>query len=340
MTNKPTIQDVAKKAGVSIATVSRVINQLGGVRKATEERILKAIDELQYIRSAVARSMIMKKTKTIGIIVPDINNPFFPLVVSGVEQKARERGYFTFLCSTNESVDIEDEILKVSLERGVDGLIITPANESGAHLKILKDQKIPTVAVDRTIHSFNVDTVLIDNELGAYEATKHLIQQGHQSIATICGPLNTTPGYERYKGYKKALDEFGIEAKSEFVLEGNFMEYSGYELTRNLYDLQERPSAIFVANNLMSIGCIKALSDLDWQLGIQVGFVGFDDVDIATFTKPALTVVSRPMRNLGEIAFQLLDERMNMVEEQPARKFVLAPHLVVRDSSKKYIHSV
>jgi len=332
MEYKPTIEDVAKLANVSIATVSRVINNQGGVRKATEERIVNAINELGYIRSAVARSMKRKETHTIGIIVPDIKNPFFPLVVSGIEQKAREKGYYTILSSTNESPIVEEEIVKIFIERGVDGVIITTANEAGDHIKLLHDQGIPIVAVDRAIKNFEVDTVLVDNVNGSYQAVQHLILQGHKKIAIICGPQNTTPGKERFLGYKKALEDYNIPFDDKMVMQGDFMEGSGYHAAHELFDLETRPTAIFSSNNLMTIGCMKALVDLDWKLGEEVAFIGFDDVEIATFIKPKLSVVSRPMNTLGEIAVQLLYERMNVKGNLSKRQYLLSPELKIRES--------
>lgn len=332
MEGKPTIEDVARLAKVSIATVSRVINNQGGVRKSTEDRIVNAINELGYIRSALARSMKKKETHTIGIIVPDIKNPFFPLVVSGIEQKAREKGYYTILSSTNESPIVEEEIVKIFIERGVDGVIITTANEAGDHLKLLQEQGIPVVAVDRAIKKFDVDTVFVDNINGAYQAVQHLILQGHEKIAIICGPQNTTPGRERFLGYKKALEDYNLPVNESLIIQGDFMEGSGYHAAHELYDLENKPTAIFSSNNLMTIGCVKALIDLDWKLGEEVSFIGFDDVEIATFIKPRLSVVSRPMNALGEIAFQLLFERMNFKEELPKREYLLSPELKIRES--------
>ncbi|MFM1654836.1 LacI family DNA-binding transcriptional regulator [Brevibacillus sp. B_LB10_24] len=332
--SKPTIEDVAKRANVSTATVSRVINRQGGVREKTKARILAAIEELNYIPNAVARSMVKKTTNTIGIIIPDINNPFFPLVVSGIEQKAREKGYFTILCNTNESAETETELLKILMERSVDGLIITTADEEGDHLQAVIDAKIPIVAVDRSIKQFEVDTVLVGNIDGAYQATRHLILQGHQKIAIICGPQNTTPGYERYVGYRRALEEYGLPLVPEYILEGDFKEESGTRLTKALHSLAERPTAILSSNNLMTIGCVKALMELCWKIGEEVAFIGFDDVDIATFINPPLTVVSRPMRKLGEVAFEILHERMKEGLDGAKRHYVLSPELNIRQSCR------
>jgi LacI family transcriptional regulator len=334
MESKPNIQDVAKLADVSIATVSRVINNQGGVRRVTEERILKAIEELGYIRSAAARTMKRKETNTIGVIVPDIKNPFFPLVMAGIEQKAREKEYFTILSSTNESPKVEEEIVKNFIERGVDGVIITTANENGDHLKLLQEQGIPVVAVDRSIKKFKVDTVLVDNKKGSYQAVQHLILQGHEKIAIICGPQSTTPGLERFLGYKKALEDYNIELDERYVMHGDFGEQSGIESTKKLFELDDQPTAIFSSNNLMTIGCMKALDELNWKLGSEVSFIGFDEVDIATFLNPKLSVVARPMNAIGEIAFQLLHERISFKGALPKREYLLSPELKIRESCR------
>ncbi|MDM5336402.1 LacI family DNA-binding transcriptional regulator [Fictibacillus enclensis] len=334
MEGKANIQDVAKRANVSIATVSRVINKQGGVRKQTEERILKAIQELGYIRNAAARTMKSKDTKTIGVIVPDINNPFFPSVMAGIEQKAREKGYFAILSSTNESPVVEQEILKNFIERGVDGVIITTANENGDHLKQVHEQGIPMVAVDRSIQYYDVDTVLVDNVKGSYQAVQHMILQGHEKIAIICGPQNTTPGRERFIGYKKALEDYNLKLDERYIFQGDFGERSGYQGAHQLYSLDDRPTAIFSSNNLMTIGCVKAIGDLDWKLGEEISFFGFDDVDIATFLNPKLSVVSRPMHALGELAFQLLHERIQFKDPVPKREYKLSPELIIRESCR------
>ncbi|MGM8364972.1 LacI family DNA-binding transcriptional regulator [Virgibacillus sp. W0181] len=334
---KPTIEDVAKRAGVSVATVSRVINTQGGVRKETEKKIVQAIKELNYVRSAVARSMVRKETKTIAVIIPDICNPFFSEVVAGIERKAIAKDYFTTLSNSNDSRIVERKIVQHILERGVDGVIVTTADESGEQLKPLIDANIPIVAVDRVIKKFDVDTVIIGNREGAYEAVQHLITEGHEKIAIIRGPQDTTPGLERYKGYMQALEEHGLETKEEWIGDGDFKEYSGFELTKRFAQLKNPPTAIFSSNNLMSIGSLKAMKELNWMLGEEVAFIGFDDIEIATFTSPQITTVSRPMRHLGEVSFQLLYDRMKAGNESSMQKrqFILTPHLNIRESCRR-----
>lgn len=335
--DKPTIVDVAKLAGVSVATVSRVINHQGGVRKETEDRIVHAIKELNYIRDAVARSMIQKETKTIAAIIPDICNPFFSQLVSGIEQKALKQDYFTTLSNSNDSKKIESKIVQHILERGVDGVIVTTSDENGDQLKPLFDANIPVIAVDRVLKNHDVDTVIIGNREGSYEAVTHLIKEGHEKIAIIRGPQDTTPGLERYKGYKLALKEHGIKEVASWIADGDFKEQSGYELTKELFKLKDRPTAIFSSNNLMSVGVIKALQELNWQLGDEVSFIGFDDIEIATFTNPNLTTVSRPMKQLGEVAFDLLYERMKEDDSKTfiKQELILPPYLNIRESCKK-----
>lgn len=317
---------------MSTATVSRFMNQKGGIRDKTRQRILAAVDELNYIPDAVARSMVNKNTKTIGVIIPDINNPFFPLVVSGIEHQAREKGYFTILCNSNESPEIEREQIRILLERNVDGFIITTADEAGHQLKPVIDRKIPIVAVDRPIKSLELDTVLVGNIDGAYQATRHLILQGHKRIAIIRGPQNTTPGLERFLGYKRALEDYQLPLEEALIVEGDFKEESGYLAARQLYSLPERPTAIFSSNNLMTQGCLKLLFEIDWKLGEQVSLIGFDDIELATFIEPQLTVVSRPMRQLGEVAFDILYEKMTSEDEWVKRHYVLSPELKIRQS--------
>ena len=334
--NKPTIVDVAKLADVSVATVSRIINNQGGVRKETEDRIVQAIKELNYIPNAVARSMVQKETKAIAVIIPDIRNPFFSELVSSIEKKALEKDYFTTLSNSNDSKVIESKIVKHIIQRGVDGVIVTTADEEGHQLKPLFDANIPVVAVDRILKNYQVDTVIIGNREGAYEAVQHLIKEGHQKIAIIRGPQDTTPGIERYKGYKQALKENGLKESSEWIKDGDFREQSGYDLTKQLYRLKDKPTAIFSSNNLMSLGVIRALKELNWKLGEEIAFIGFDDLEIATFIKPELTTVSRPMKQIGEVAFDLLYKRMQEhdLELINKKEIILAPSLKIRNSSK------
>jgi LacI family transcriptional regulator len=327
-----TIKDVAKKANVSIATVSRVINGLGGVKPDTEKRILKAIKEMNYSPNHLARSMVKKRTDTIGVIVPDIANPFFPEVIKGIEVSARKHGFTTFLANSNESVEEESRILNVLRKRRVDGLIVTTSNELESPLLQFEPDDIPIVLLDRDIEGSSYDSVVIDNVGGAYAAVKHLITEGHCQIGLIAGPSSVTPGRDRTKGYLKALKDFGIQVNPDYIREGDFKEESGYRLGSELLSMPTPPTAIFSCNNLMTLGLLKYIQDQGLRLKEDVTVIGFDDLDIANFIKPPLTVVSRPMRYMGEIAANLLIERINGLELSEPRKIVLVPQLLIRET--------
>ncbi|CAM3791900.1 LacI family DNA-binding transcriptional regulator [Alkalicoccus chagannorensis] len=336
MGKKATILDVAKEAGVSVATVSRVVNKQGGVKQETEARILAAIEKLDYVRNAIARSMVRKETKTIGVIIPDMTNPFFSKVISGIEQAALNDHYFTIISNSHESEAREEEILDHYLQRGVDGLVITTANETGHQLDAFMKSNIPVVAVDRQLKQYEVDTVLSGNREGSFEAVQHLIQEGFRRIAIIRGPQHTTPGLERFKGYLKALQMHGIHMEEELIVDGDFMEESGYQCIQRLYHMDHPPDAVFSSNNLMSIGAVKAMKDLNWEIGFEVGFSGFDDIEIATFMEPNLTMVSRNMEGLGEVAFKYLQRRMREPDpSRPKREYIMAPSLIVRESGRR-----
>lgn len=327
-----TIKDVAKRANVSIATVSRVINGLGGVRPQTEKRILNAIEELNYSPNNLARSMVRRRTQTIGVIVPDIANPFFPEVIKGIEMRAREHGFTTILSNTNESVEEEFRILNALRERRVDGLIVTTANEHTSPLLEMSSEEIPVVLLDRYMEGCSYDGVLIDNVTGSYSAVRHLIDEGHHRIGLIAGPSDVTPGRERTKGYEKALRDYGIQIEKDYMMEGDFREESGYRCGARLLSMNQPPTAIFSSNNLMTLGLMKCIRDKGIKLGKEITVVGFDDLDIASFIEPPLTVVSRPMRKMGEIAAELLIERIEGIEIEQPRKIVLVPQLLVRQS--------
>lgn len=277
--------------------------------------------------------MVVKRTQTIGVIVPDIANPFFPEVIKGIEEYAREYGFTTFLANSDESVDEESRILSALRERRVDGLIVTTASELDSPLVEFEFDSSPIVLLDRYIHKSPYDSVVIDNTRGAYTAVKHLVTEGHTKIGLIGGPSNVTPGRDRTKGYIQAHTDFEIPIRQEYILEGDFKEESGYRLGEKLLAMSQPPTAIFSANNLMTLGLLKYIQRRHLQLGKDITVIGFDDLDLATFIEPPLTVVSRPMRYMGEIAASLLIERINGAEFKEPRKIVLLPQLVIRKST-------
>lgn len=333
-----TIKDIARKCNLSVATISRVANGLDKVKPETREMVLAAMKEFQYIPNAIARSMVSKHTKSVGIVIPDITNPFFPQVIKGAESVARQYGYITILCNSDESLREEISLLKSLRERCIDGLIITPAEEDFSHLQKLLSDKIPMVLLDRYIDGCDCDAVILNNFDGAYEAIKHLIVSGHTRIGIISGPLKVLPGRDRFEGYRNALCDYGIQYEPGDFREGNFKENSGYFLGKDILEMDEPPTAIFSCNNLMTVGLLKAIRDRGLQVGNSLqgqgmSIIGFDDIDIATFNNPQITVVSRPMEKMGTMAMELLMERIQGKGPQEGRKVVMQPQLVVRGST-------
>jgi LacI family transcriptional regulator len=325
-----TIRDVAKLAGVSVATVSRVINKLGGVRPETEKRIECAMEELHYIPNVLARSVASKKTKLIGMIVPDVENPFFAAVYSGADKAVREYGYTTFLGGSNDTEEREDELLQTILEHQASGILLTPARVKTGWLDRI-GSRVPICLIDRDTPGADCDRVLVDNRRGTYEATKLFIQKGHKKLSIITGPMDSTPGRERFEGFKQCLGDFGIEWNPDYIQIGDFREGSGYQLGKRLLEMPDPPTAILSSNNLMTIGLLETIHNSNFQIGTDVGVIGFDDLPIATLMKPNLTVVSRPMREMGECAADMLMQRIQN-PEMAKRTVIMTPHLIVRGS--------
>lgn len=332
-------RDIARIAGVSTATVSRVINKTGNVAQETYKKVRRVIEEQGYVPDTIAKSLRMRQTKTIGFVIPDIGNPFFPEVLKGVEAVCVEYGYNIILGNTNEDVRTERAVVRNLRQQRVDGLLMILVDESGATLRWgLKgsEGRLPIVFIDRHIEGFQYDSVVIDNEGGAFQATDYLLQLGHTRIAIIHGPANMTPGGGRLRGYLQAMRAKGVEIVSDYVKEGDFRTRSGYELAKHLMSLPTPPTAIFGGNNLMTMGIFEALRDMGVRIPDQVSVVGFDDFLLAAHLTPPLTVVDRPMSDMGRIATELLISRIENRDQTAVRKVVLPTKLRVRQSCREF----
>ena len=334
-----TIKDVARLAGVSTATVSRVVNQSGPVMKSTRERILRAIGELDYVPDAFARGTAMQRSRTIGMIVPDIRNPFFAEIYLGASEAAARRDYIVWLADSNESSAVECEMLLKLRHFRADGILVTPV-DAATNLEEWASSPIPLCFVDREAHPEKWDFVGIDNFQGAFNATRLFLQEGHTQIGIIAGSQTSTSGRERLAGFQAALDKSGQTVPEEWIQVGDFHEKSGYELGRRLLSLPTpRPTAVLSCNNLMTLGLLQAIHDTPGErLGQTIAVIGFDDLPLATVMQPPLTVVVRPMRELGEMAANLLIERIEH-PERPVSRVILGAHLFIRGSERK-INSV
>lgn len=325
-----TITDVAERAGVSRTTVSR---HLRGHRVRAAEAIRDAIAALEFEPNPVARSLKSGMTRAIGIVVPDVTNPYFAAVVKGIETVARQERYRMYLANTDESVERENEVL-AGLAGLVDGLILAPATEQDKTPLALRRAGIPVVFIDREIEGgAGFDSVLVDNAGGAAAAVQHLVSLGHERIGFMSGPRDTTPGRGRYEGFQAALLAAGLEPEPGLLHDGDFRQESGYQGALRLLALERPPTAIFTANNLMSIGALRAFHDMGVRLPDDLSFVGFDDLDLGELLAPPLTVVDRPTEEQGALAARLLLNRLGGRAGAGPSRVVLQTRLLVRGSS-------
>ena len=311
--------DIAKKAGVSIATVSRVINNESNVKEKTKQRVLEIIDEYEYTPSAVGRNLSKKETNIIAVIVPDIANPFFSEIVEGITQEADEKGLGVILFSTNESLVKQEKALNMALEQRVKGIIISVTKDSyemgSNQLNKFQKKDIPVVLIDRDIKNSSFDGVFLDNIGGAKKGVESLVEKGCKRIGIITGPLTSKPGRDRLRGYKRALEENKIEVLEKDIYEGDFQMESGYELGIDIFSKKKRLDGIFICNNQMTLGFIKAMNEKGCKTPKDIEIVSFDRVEILKVFGIELTTVSTEVRKLGVKGIELLLEKLEEKKE-------------------------
>jgi LacI family transcriptional regulator len=331
----PTMLDVAASAGVSVATVSAFFNGTAPVSAELRGRIEQAVQSIGYKRNAIARSLKMGTTKTIGLVIADITNPFFTDVTSVIQDVLHRSGYAVMLCCTDEDTAMQDEQISLLLDRMVDGLIIAPAGDDHALEKVLARSSIPTVLIDRICSGIEADAVVLDNQRAVQDAINYLISLGHRRIGYISGSLETSTGLGRLAGYKAALENAHIPIRDDMIRFGNFRERDAYNATMQLLVQPERPTALFSANNLMVIGVMKALRDMGLRCPDDISVSSFDDFPWADVFQPNLTTIAQPVEAIGEQAAQLILERIaRRGDHHPPRRIVLSGRLMVRDSCR------
>lgn len=326
-----TMRQIATRARVSVGTVSHVINNSAGVRDGVRKRVLEAIERLGYQPSLLARGLRRNQTTILGVIIPDISNPFFPLVVRGVEDIAYQNSYRLMLCNTDNDAHKEQVYFDELRAYRMAGLIVIPSANS-LLVQMAGGGEIPVICLDRCPEGWKGDTVTVDNEEGAHQAVRYLLELGHRRVAMITGQLHVTSAVERLKGFKRALREVGSSVAPEYVQEGRFDRLSGYEKGLMLLQFSPRPTAIFAANDLVALGVLAAMRELGLRCPEDVSLVGFDDQEIASFTNPALTTVAQPAYQMGARAAGLLFERLRG-EDVPRQQIVMKTTLRVRDSA-------
>jgi len=327
-----TIHDVARTAGVSPATVSRVLNAPDTVTADLRERVQASMRELDYRPNNQARNLRRRATTVIGLIISDITNPFFTSMVRGVEDAASAAGYSVVLANADEDLAKEQRYLEVAAAERMAGVLLSPASSTATRIDVLTERGIPIVTIDRRLKSADLDSVMVNNHRAAKEATLHLAAQGCRRIAFVAGRLATTTGASRLAGYRAGLKAAGLPADRDLVTNGAFRLDGGRKATQELLNLPERPDGLFVSNNLMTIGAINALDEAGVRFPDDLCLVGFDDMMPALSLRSAITAVSQPTYEIGRQATQLLLRRV-AGGDFPRERVVLTAELTIRESS-------
>lgn len=333
-----TVYDIAKEAKVSVATVSRVLNGTAPVRDSTKARIQAIIQKYQFQPNALARSLLKKETGIIGIILPDITNPFFPEVFSGAEQEGRESGHTFFLCNTIGSYDKESEFLNIMNEKRVDGILFMGGriNLKECDPALVQEvveyaQKIPLVLVNGNLKDADLTRVVTDEYAGAVLAVRHLIELGHTRIGFIGGESHMTTTSVKIRAFRKTLKDAGLTVREDWILPDSFSVDSGRLMMQHLLELPEKPTAICCVNDFVAIGAIKTAMEQGMRIPDDISIVGFDDIPLAHHVIPELTTISQQANNLGRTAVRVLRQLMN--KEKTKKLTSLEPQLVVRNST-------
>jgi DNA-binding LacI/PurR family transcriptional regulator len=331
--NMANMKDIARIAGVSLGTVSHVLNNTANVRAPLRKRVLDAVQAVGYQPSQLARGLRRDKTNVIGMVIPDITNPFFPGVVRGAEDIAFSNGYRLVLCNTDNDHAKELVHLKELRTYLPAGLIVIPSNFSDLTTQVESYRRAGTgvVCVDRLPRNWVGDSVTANNEEGALNATRHLIDMDHKRLAMIVGPLHLTNARDRLNGFRRALRQARIPIAAEYIQETSFDKHGGYSKTHLLLRLIPRPTAIFAGNDMIALGALRAIREAGLRCPEDVSVMGFDNLDLAELTHPALSSVSQSGYQLGTTAAHILIERLHG-DRSPAKHIVLPTSLILRNS--------
>lgn len=332
-----TINDVAKKAGVSITTVSYVITGKRFVSEDLQARVRQAMKETGYRPNNLARSLRVGKTDTIGLIIPDSSNLFFAEISRNIEDIGFKNGYAVFLCNSDDQLAKQAEYLDVLISKQVDGIVFISVSNDKPILDRLIEANIPFIIVDRYEFDVMADVVLIDNLAGGFAAVEHLASIGHKKIACITGPSSANPSADRFQGFVKGMQAYGLPIPEDYIQTGDFRFRSGETATEHLLALPQPPTAIFVCNDMMAIGALRAIQQHGLCVPEDISIVGFDNIPIVEALTPALTTVSQPIKEIASRAMEILFSRMQGEMRELYKREVLIPKLILRDSTKSLL---
>lgn len=336
-----TISDIAKKANVSSATVSRVLNSSGYVKEDTKKRIQAVIKEMNYTPSAIARSLSKSETNTIGVIVPDITNSYFGEIIKGISEIAEKNNLNIILFNTDNYLEKEIRALNVLKEQRIKGIIMTPGfgeeKFNDDYIKTISNLNIPIVLVSADVKFTNLNGVFVDNIKGSFDATQLLIKEGHTKIGIITGLLSAEPSIDRLIGYKKALEANNITINDKYILNGDFKLDKAYELTKRLIEEKDPPTALVVCSNMMTMGVIKALNEKNKNIPTDLSIIGFDKIDFLDMVGLNITYMEDCPIELGRSSMKMLCEIIynSNDEDNKIKRLTIAPKIVIRGSEKK-----
>lgn len=327
---RPTIHDVAKKVGVSTTTVSKVFNNTGRISESTKQKILQAIDELNYRPSVMATALKGKLTSTIGLLIPDLANPFFAELSRRIEDRGHELGYNLFICSTDYDPDKEKEYISLFKNKGVDGIICASGCEDHSSIVQLLEENFPIGVVARNYDSLEIDTVTTDDFMGGYKATSYLIELGHKDIAIIA--KNVQSNRVRIDGYLKAMEENGLKPRTDFEFTTAMSTENGRIIAHKYLKSSQPPTAIFALNDLLAVGAMQAAAECGLRIPEDISIIGFDNSFVASIVIPPLTSVSQPTQTLGKEIVDLIDARIKEENKEKTR-ILLSPKLIIRKTT-------
>jgi LacI family transcriptional regulator len=329
-----TLRDVALRAGVSIGSASAVVNSTAPVSPEMREKVTRAVEELGYTPDGVARSLRLGRTRTIGLVIPDITNPHFAAMASAIEVACDAAGYTLMFCNTSDDAAKELRLLRLMRTQRVDGIILVPSGASTDAEPLRTAITAPTVIVDRTIDGLDFDSVLLDNRAASRMVVEYLIRSGHRRIGVVAGRTGVSLSSERLEGYRETLEENGIAFDESLVAGGEFQPEPAYRAAITLLHRRPRPTAIFSTSNHTTIGVMKALADQGFRCPQDISVAAIDDFDWSSAFSPRLTTAAQPIAEIGRSAVEALLARMRGAAGAVPRRIVLQPQLIVRDSCK------
>lgn len=339
---RPTIKDIAGIAKVSPTAVSMALNDRPRIGHETRKRILRIAKDLNYQPNFVARSLVSKRSHTIGLIITTIMNPFYPELAKGIEDKAMELGYNIILCSTNYDLKLEKYCINTLRSKGVDGIIFSSVEINDPNIKPLIEDHYPFILVNRRIHNRflnkKADYIALDNFSGGYMAMEHLYKLGHRRIGIIVGSLNTSTAVERTGGAKKLLKDYGLKLEPNLIMECNFSKELAYHATKKFLSMKTPPTAIFAENDYMALGVREALLDSGLKIPENMALVGFDDIASTALRGVEITTVSQKKYEMGALAVKILIDKLKNETPTMVNQIILEPELIIRNSCGYRLH--